>query len=786
MARKSKAQQEKEFNEQITKAILALVLVVLLAISILKLGIVGIFLNRLLMYLFGTWYWIILFLGILYFTLSILIRKRSIRPRRIFPLVLLMLATSLLATYLVTNDKLVGFAVFKQYFLSTKSFFSAFPMMKVGGGLVGYFLYGLLSALFARLGSLMILFLLIMISVLVWTGADVYKRAFKKVYHFFELPEKEEKEEMESEPKEPVNLWKMIDEHKATKMKDIRVDDDPEIIQEMDILTDHVAQSDFGIIMDDDTEELEPVSDEAYEEETALLSSLPQEKMEFEDPILKKPIANQNLVGYKLPSQTLLDPISGKNKNFENIRAAKEKAQALLSILGNFDIEAQLLNTHIGPAVTQFEIRLDPNVKVSKILGLADNLKMQMAAKDIRIEAPIPGRNAVGVEIPNVKSTAVKMKELLRDQPQGYKPLMFFLGKDLLGNSVYCDLAKMPHLLIAGATGSGKSVCMNTIITSYLLKTRPDEVKLLLIDPKKVEFTPYREIPHLIGPVINDPTKASNALKVMVDEMDQRYNIFASLGVRKLEDYNALVKKQMSLPNSDGTPSPNPLPYIVVIVDELADLMTVAGKDVESSIMRITQLGRAAGIHMIVATQRPSVDVITGVIKANIPSRIAFSVSSAIDSRTILDHQGAERLLGNGDMLYLANGSNSIKRVQGIYVTDEEVQRITKSCVDQAVPMYNDAFLRLDMVENGGDGAIMAMEDDPLFKEVTDYVIEAQKASTSLLQRRFGIGYNRAARMIDVLEDHGIIGPSRGSKPREVLRKKEGESKRTETGGIRE
>ncbi|QRG87121.1 DNA translocase FtsK [Bulleidia sp. zg-1006] len=784
MARKSKAQQEKEFNEQITKVVLVLVLVVLLTVSIMKLGLVGLYLNHLLIYLFGTWYWMTLLLGILYFILSILIRKGSIQPKRIFPLILLMLATSLLATYLVTNDKLIGFSVFKQYLSLSKSFFSDFPLMKVGGGLIGYFLYGVLSTLFARLGSLLIFFLLVAISILVWTGTDVYKRALKTIYHFFELPEKEEEEEIEVEPKEPVNLWKMIDEHKSAKMKDIRVDEDPEITQDMDILTDYPNKTGFGITIDD-TEELEPVYDEVYEEENFVPEPV-QEEIEFEDMALKKPIANQNLDHYKLPSQSLLDAIGGKDKNFENIRAAKEKAQALMAILRNFDIDAQLLDTHIGPAVTQFEIRPDPNVKVSKILGLADNLKMQMAAKDIRIEAPIPGRNAVGVEIPNVKSTVVKMKELLRDQPEGNKPLIFFLGKDLLGNSVYCNLAKMPHLLIAGATGSGKSVCMNTIITSYLLRTRPDEVKLLLIDPKKVEFTPYQEIPHLIGPVINDPTKAANALKVMVEEMDQRYNIFANLGVRKLEDYNALVKKQSGLPNPDGTPALNPLPYVVVIVDELADLMTVAGKDVESSIMRITQLGRAAGIHMIVATQRPSVDVITGVIKANIPSRIAFSVSSAIDSRTILDHQGAERLLGNGDMLYLANGSNAIRRVQGIYVTDEEVQRITKACSNQAVPMYNDAFLRLDMVENGSDGTLMKMEEDPLFKEVTDYVIDAQKASTSLLQRRFGIGYNRAARMIDVLEDHGIIGPSRGSKPREVLRKKEAETNRTETGGIRE
>lgn len=789
MARKSRAQQDKEFNEQITRAVIILVLAALLAISLKKLGVVGLFLNRLLVYLFGNWFWVVLALGILYFVLSFLMKRGIIAKRRIFPLVLWGLATVILATLLQTNSDQVGLSVFQQYLNSTKSFFTDFPLMKAGGGLIGYALYGVFSMMFARAGTYLIFALLVIISLMILTGVDIYKDALKAIYAFFELPEKPEEEEVEPmEPKEPANLWKMIEERKANKVKDIRVDEETELTQGMDILTDHEEKHEFGLKLDE-TQELEPIEEivsQPLPVDQKPSAPVVEEELEFEDPPLKKAIADQNLENYKLPSINLLDPISGKDKNFENIRAAKEKSQALLSILRNFDVDAQLLDTHIGPAVTQFEIRPDPNVKVSKILGLADNLKMQMAARDIRIEAPIPGRNAVGIEIPNVKSTAVKMKELMRDLPQGQKPLMFFLGKDLLGNSVFCDLAKMPHLLIAGATGSGKSVCMNTIITSYLLRTRPDEVKLLLIDPKKVEFTPYREIPHLIGPVINDPTKASNALKVMVEEMDRRYNMFAAVGARKLEDYNTLVKKQGGQPNPDGTPAPKPLPYIVVIVDELADLMTVAGKDVESSIMRITQLGRASGIHMIVATQRPSVDVITGVIKANIPSRIAFSVSSAIDSRTILDHQGAERLLGNGDMLYLANGSNSIRRVQGIYVTDDEVHRMTKACSDQAIPMYNDAFLRLDMDENSPEGSVMTMEDDPLFKEVTDYVIDAQKASTSLLQRRFGIGYNRAARMIDVLEDHGIIGPSRGSKPREVLRKPEESLNRTESGGIRE
>ena len=320
-------------------------------------------------------------------------------------------------------------------------------------------------------------------------------------------------------------------------------------------------------------------------------------------------------------------------------------------------------------------------------------------------------------------------------------------------------------LAIIGATGSGKSVCMNTIITSLLMRTSPDEVKLLLVDPKKVEFTPYREIPHLIGPVISDGAEAARALKVIVMMMENRYEVFAQVGVRNIAGYNEKIAKE---------PQPNlqPMPFIVVIIDELADLMAVAGKEVEMSIQRITQLARAAGIHLIVATQRPSTDVITGIIKANIPSRIAFSVSSGIDSRTILDHVGAERLLGNGDMLYFPIGEPSPVRLQGVYVTDEEVKRITDFVSAQMKPRYEDAFIRLEGVDNNESTAVVSAQDDPLYEEVKDYVIETQKASTSLLQRRFGIGYNRAARLIDVLEERGIIGPVQGSKPRDVYIKK--------------
>ncbi|HIR15847.1 MAG TPA: DNA translocase FtsK, partial [Candidatus Onthosoma merdavium] len=472
---------------------------------------------------------------------------------------------------------------------------------------------------------------------------------------------------------------------------------------------------------------------------------------------------------YRLPKLSLLKESGRKGRSSANITAANESGKRLMEILEEFGVKATLTATHIGPSVTKFEVKPDLGVRVNKISNLQHDIKMALAAKDIRIEAPIPGKSAVGIEIPNVEKTAVSMRELMKEVPAKYhdSKLMFALGKDLLGNGIYGELNKMPHLLIAGATGSGKSVCVNSIITSILLRSRPDEVKLLLIDPKKVEFTPYHNIPHLIAPVITDGEEASRALKVIVTMMDNRYELFSMAGVRNIAGYNAYLEKHPEEQLSK-------LPWIVVIIDELADLMLVAAKDVEASIQRITQLARAAGIHLIVATQRPSVDVITGIIKANIPSRIAFAVSSAVDSRTILDQSGAEKLLGYGDMLYIPVGEQVPLRVQGAFVSDEEVAAITQFVSAQGKPKFEDAFVRLEMLD-GSVGMSGGDSGDPLYEEVKAFVIEARKASTSLIQRKFSIGYSRAARLIDVLEENGVIGPSRGSKPREVYAKAEKE-----------
>lgn len=473
-------------------------------------------------------------------------------------------------------------------------------------------------------------------------------------------------------------------------------------------------------------------------------------------------IAEEDWKGYKLPPLNLLDKVNGKGKN-NNSSNSQSQGQKLIAILKQFGVEAKLLQIHIGPSVTKFEIKPELGVRVSKIAGLQDDIKMALAATDIRIEAPIPGKNAIGVEIPNLEKTTVQMKDLMLSIPADYKnkKLLFCIGKDLMGSSCYGELNKMPHLLIAGATGSGKSVCVNSIICSILMRTKPDEVKLILVDPKKVEFTPYNGVPHLLAPVITDGEEANKALKVVVTMMDKRYDMFSEIGVRNIAGYNKYVA-------SHPEENLRPMTSIVVIIDELADLMLVAAKEVEASIQRITQLARAAGIHLIVATQRPSVDVITGVIKANIPSRIAFAVSSQTDSRTILDQAGADRLLGYGDMLYLPNGETSPKRIQGVFITDDEVNRICEFVKNQGSPRYDDTFIQLrDLSSQGGE--VKPENADPLYPEVKNFVIQSRKASTSLIQRRFSVGYSRAARLIDVLESEGVIGPANGSKPREIL-----------------
>ena len=476
---------------------------------------------------------------------------------------------------------------------------------------------------------------------------------------------------------------------------------------------------------------------------------------------------------YKFPSIELLNKPKKKNLSV-NKNKINETANILKDVFRDFNIDGHVVTAHVGPAVTQYEMEIKAGTKLSKILGINREIALALAAKDVRIQAPIPGKKTVGVEIPNPQTAMVSVREILETiKPEDDdKKLLVALGQDIMGNSVTWQINKTPHLLVAGSTGSGKSVCINSLIVSMLMRTRPDEVKLVLVDPKKVELSMYNGVPHLLAPVVTDARKANIALKKIVVEMERRYDLFEASGTKNIEGYNNLVdKKNLEDPNNQM----KRLPFIVVIIDELADLMMVAAKEVEDSIMRITQMARAAGIHLIVATQRPSTDVITGVVKANIPSRIAFAVSSSIDSRTILDMVGAEKLLGKGDMLFLPQGENVPIRVQGTFISDDEIKAVVDYTISQQKARYDNTLLMDDEEMNAKssfDGEHDA-EEEPLYDEIVEFVVTQGKASASLLQRRFHLGYNRAARCIDLLEERGIIGPNNGSKPREVLVKLE-------------
>ncbi|RED66090.1 DNA translocase FtsK 4TM domain-containing protein [Cohnella lupini] len=462
---------------------------------------------------------------------------------------------------------------------------------------------------------------------------------------------------------------------------------------------------------------------------------------------------------YRLPGVNLLDKPSSSAKS-GNPADYMSIARKLEATLESFGVRAKVLDVARGPAVTRYELQPDVGVKVSRIVSLTDDIALALAAKDIRMEAPIPGKAAIGIEVPNNEVSVVTLREVLETQPfqESAAKLTIAFGRDISGQPIVGNLARMPHLLVAGATGSGKSVCINGIITSLLYKAKPDEVKFLMIDPKMVELNVYNGIPHLLAPVVTDPRRASLALKKIVVEMEKRYEKFSKSATRNIEGYNALM---LSGNNPDAV-----LPYIVVIVDELADLMMVAAGDVEDAICRLAQMARASGIHLIIATQRPSVDVITGVIKANIPSRIAFGVSSQVDSRTILDMVGAEKLLGRGDMLFLPMGASKPIRVQGAFLSDGEVEAVVGYCRGQAEAEYiEDLVPEID--ETGNDAAEEILDD--LFDQAVHIVLEAKQASVSLLQRRMRIGYTRAARLIDSMEAKGVVGPYEGSKPREVL-----------------
>ena len=500
-----------------------------------------------------------------------------------------------------------------------------------------------------------------------------------------------------------------------------------------------------------------------------------EESTETDTPVEVVNYENAVVNNYILPDFRTLLKKAGKVNATENKSVVKMNVEKLEQVLSDFDIVGKVVEINIGPSITQYEVELKSGTKVNKVLSIQREIALALAAKDVRIQAPIPGKSTIGIELPNKTSVGVTLREIMEDIPKSMEnsKLAVALGKNIMGKTMFMEINKTPHLLVAGATGSGKSVCINSIIVTLLLRSRPSEVKMVLVDPKKVEMSMYNGVPHLLMPVVTDPKKASIALMKMVSEMERRYNLFEESRTKNITDYNKYVEDRRR--NLNGTMEK--LPYIVIIIDELADLMLVAAKEVEDSILRITQMARAAGIHLIVATQRPSTDVITGIVKANIPSRISFAVSSSIDSRTILDMTGAEKLLGKGDMLFLPMGENSPVRIQGAYVSDEEINKVIDYTVSQQKAQYDEKFIPEDRacaMHNDDAGSDSDDEyDDPLYKDIVEFVVKTGKASASLLQRKFKLGYNRAARIMDLLEERGIVGPPNGSKPREVLVKLE-------------
>lgn len=717
----------------------SLCVIAISVIALCKLGIVGNFCFQFFSYFFGDVVYAVLILMILACLYVIIKKDISLIPKKyIFGLIFVLLGWMTLEAIIQTRPDPV-WSNFSNVFENT--FEILFDSMPVRSGLIGGLLLGIFGSLFDYTGTYLVVGLFFVLAICLF-GYDYFIKREKK-----EKPKQKEKK-------------------KETKIEDVPIHEGKTDSVFVDVDNDFIDLEEnkpsFQIIEADDPK---PKKKETSKKRA---SKPKKEEKSIEEHIDLVPVSyvdtqEDPYVNYRLPRLSILDSVQRKSRTSTNATVAKQQGQKLIDILYEYGVNAKLVQIHIGPSVTKFEIKPELGVRVSKISNLANDIKMALAATDLRIEAPIPGKSAVGIEIPNVEKTPVQMKELMQSIPKEFdsKKLLFCLGKDLTGDNVYGELNRMPHLLIAGATGSGKSVCVNSIICSLLLRTKPDEVKMILIDPKKVEFTPYNDVPHLLAPVITDGDLANKCLKVVVEMMDHRYDLFGNLGVRNIQAYNEYV---LNHPDEHL----KPLPRLVVIIDELADLMLVAAKEVEASIQRITQLARAAGIHLVVATQRPSVDVITGVIKANIPSRIAFAVSQAVDSRTILDHAGAEQLLGNGDMLYLPNGETSPKRIQGVYIKDEEVNRICEYVKSQAKPHYDDAFIQLKDLQNMGK-EVASECADPLYEEVKRFVITSRRASTSLIQRKFSIGYARAARLIDVLEENRIIGPANGSKPREIL-----------------
>ena len=708
--------------------------VLIVILSVLQMGVIGRFFDSLFKYMFGSFSYI-LYIIIVATPIYYIMNKKIKTP--VIVVTILVLIDFLFQLILVGNTEgtYINFIDIYNNKVST-----------YGGGIISYFPVKFLIYLLSYYGSLLVIISTIITFLFLYFNINHRTMVLKLKHHVSNAFDKNE----------------YVEDHYDEL--------DDEILDNYDYAIDNKENSNeqrYNNIKDKDLvvdirefkEEVEP--EEEIVQRVTRKQRKTQDTTTFEDKEkpLSEDLLEESYDNYQLPPITLLNsPVKKQTITKSDV---VEKSKILQSTFNNFGIEVKIVKAIVGPSITQFQILPTPGTKVSKIVNLSNDIALNLAAKDVRIEAPIPGKSLIGIEIPNTVNELVTMKEVFVNDEDN-SPLSVALGKDVSGESIFTRIDKTPHLLIAGSTGSGKSVCVNTIITSILLKNKPDKVKLIMIDPKMVELSIYDGIPHLLTSVVTDPIKAADVLHKVVLEMENRYREFARARVRNMEGYNKIAAKD---------PDYKELPYIVVIIDELADLMMVSSKEVEESIARIAQKARAAGIHMIIATQRPSVDVITGVIKTNIPSRIAFAVSSSIDSRTILDKSGAETLLGKGDMLYLSADSSKPVRIQGAFLSDEEVEKVVDYVKSQSEAQYDPNMTPSEVSSQGGSST--GDDVDPLYKEVLLFIAKTQKASASLLQRRFKIGYNRAARIIDMLEEDGYIGPVDGSKPRKVFLEKE-------------
>ncbi|MDQ0337322.1 S-DNA-T family DNA segregation ATPase FtsK/SpoIIIE [Caldalkalibacillus uzonensis] len=790
MAGKRKRRKQAR-KERIKRALLyelyGLILLAFSVIALVQPGAVGRLFRGMFRFFAGNWDFI-LPLGMAFISVYLVIKRAWPRWHYRWTGIVLIICSLLILNHYTLFQSLTDDGRFPQSVLKmTWNLFvedvtAEIPTVDLGGGMIGAVLFAALHFMVADTGTLIVIFFLILIGLMLLFGIS-YVDILKAVRRFSRRSAEWLKE-------------------KRLTFKELMKEADHEVItaQQSRAKSVHKYEARLGREMtvhradefasgETSHDQADPVirdfTDVAYEEErTEIVDAVqskpnlavePKEKVQTEAAADgQKPVTADDVIAYREDgeeSDYMLPPFSLLRKQSKHQQAGiqdmRANARKLERTLESFGVNAKVTQVHRGPAVTRYEVHPAVGVKVSRIVSLADDIALALAAKGIRIEAPIPGKSAIGIEVPNKDVAMVTLREVLESSAfhESKSKLSIALGRDISGEPIVAHLNRMPHLLVAGATGSGKSVCINSIITSLLYKAKPHEVKLMMIDPKMVELNVYNGIPHLLAPVVTDPKKAALALKKVVAEMERRYELFAHSGTRDIDKYNDLIRKE----NAKDAEAKKPLlPYIVIIIDELADLMMVAPGDVEDAICRLAQMARAAGIHLIIATQRPSVDVITGVIKANIPSRIAFGVSSQADSRTILDMGGAEKLLGRGDMLFLPVGAAKPLRVQGAFISDEEVQEIVTYCINQQKAQYHEEMIPEQADEQTGESV-----EDELYDQAVELVIQQGSASVSMLQRRFRIGYTRAARLIDAMEANGIVGPYEGSKPREVLVSKE-------------